>query len=211
MTSWIPRAGVAVLLLVSLGSPGGADTTAARFSVKGDTAVAEFQTINPTNTCIHYFVSVVAADLMQRTSPGGPTPNVGTVLVATLQDDCLGVTLFVGSGQAAQQSFQVAHNLSTATLTTTVSLLDVITGLSYTFDVDLTWTALGPPAPHHDTETFQDKEAGILIQTQLRGTQVDAQATGTVVGLGQNFTPQPSSSAELLAQNDGTVVIQMTH
>ena len=30
------------------------------------------------------------------------------------------------------------------------------------------------------------------------------------VGLGQNFTPEPSVSAELHTQNDGTVIIEKT-
>jgi len=49
-----------------------------------------------------------------------------------------------------------------------------------------------------------------MIVSQLRGIHADAVATGTVVELGQNFTPEWSTSAELQTQNDGTVVIEMT-
>jgi hypothetical protein len=57
MTSWTPRACWAIVLLVSLGSPGWAGTTAMHFSVKGDVATAEFQTTSPTNACLQFFVS----------------------------------------------------------------------------------------------------------------------------------------------------------
>jgi hypothetical protein len=56
-------------------------------------------------------------------------------------------------------------------------------------------------------ETFRDKELGIMIKSTLKGRHAAAEATGTVRGLGQNFTPEPSESAELQTQNDGTIVI----
>jgi hypothetical protein len=49
-----------------------------------------------------------------------------------------------------------------------------------------------------------------MIKTQLRGKHIEASATGTIVGLGQNFTPEPSSSAELPTRNDGTLLIEWT-
>jgi hypothetical protein len=56
-------------------------------------------------------------------------------------------------------------------------------------------------------ETFRDKELGIMIKSTLKDRHAAAEATGTVRGLGQNFTPEPSESAELQTQNDGTIVI----
>jgi hypothetical protein len=199
------------VLLVNLGSPGWADTTVAHFRVNGDTAIALFQAIDPTDACIEFVVSVVTSDLMQKVSPGPQTSNVGTVLVVAVRDVCQDLVLLLGAGETAQQTFQVAGNLSTATLNTTVTVIDIISTLPYTFAVNLTWTALGPPERTHETQRFQDKEAGILIVTQFQGTKVDAEATGTVVGVGENFTPEPSSSAEIDAQNDGTVIVEMTH
>jgi hypothetical protein len=210
MTSWIPRAGVAAFLLVSLGALGWADTTASNFRVNGDTAVAEFQATSPTNACLQFFVMVLASDRMEKLSPGGgPTTVAGTTLLVGEQDVCLGVPLLSGEGEATQQAFRIAGDLSSATLTTTVTVFDNVSLQSFTFAVNLTWTAVGPPEFHHDTERFQDKSLGILIESQIRGTTVDAEATGTVVGLGVNFTPQPSNAAELQSQNDGTVTIQM--
>jgi hypothetical protein len=133
---------------------------------------------------------------------------VRTVLVVGQRDGCLGVPLFSGQGETPEQSFQ--FSLSSATLTTTVTVFDSISFQDYDFDVDLTWTATGAPVFHHDKETFRDKELGIKIQTQLRGRHAPAVATGTVVGLGQNFTPEPSDSAELQTDNNGTITIEKT-
>jgi hypothetical protein len=210
MTSWIPRAGVAAFLLASLGAPGWADTTAMRFSVKGDTAIAVFEGTSPTDACLRFFVSVTASDVMEKVSPGPRTSNVGTVLVVAAQDTCEGVTLLSGAGETAQQSLRIAGDLSTATLSTTVTVFDTVSLNSYHFAVDLTWTAVGPVETHHDKEMFRDPSLGLLINSQIRGAHVEAQATGTVVGLDQNFTPQPSSRAELQTQNSGIVVIELT-
>jgi hypothetical protein len=200
---------LAAWLLIGINSPGTADTTKSHFKVKADTAVADFEAFDPDNACIENFVSVVASDGMEKVSPGGgPTSTVRTVLIVGQIDGCLGVTLFSGQGETPEQSFQ--FSLSSATLSTTVPVFDSISRQMYDFDVDLTWTATGAPVSHHDQETFRDKDLGIKIQTQLRGRHVPAVATGTVVGLGHNFTPKPSDSAELQTDNNGTITIEKT-
>lgn len=201
---------LAVWLLVGLGLTGWGETTATHFKVKGDTALAVFFAADPQDPCIEYVVSVVAADLMEKSSPGGgPATTVRVVLNVSVRDVCEHVELFTGTGDVSQATFQVASDLSSATLRTTMPVLELNTGQFFDFDVNLTWTALGPPKSHHETERFQDKDLRILVVAQFRGTQVDAQATGTVVGLGLTFTPAPSTSAELLTQNDGILTIQM--
>jgi hypothetical protein len=186
-----------------------ADTTVTRYSVKGNTAIAQFQTTSPTDGCIEYFVSVVASDLMQKVSPGPKSSQVGTVLAVEIRDVCQNLVLFLGEGETSQQSLRIAKNLSGATLTTTVTVFDVISTLPYTFAVNLTWTAQGPVEANHDHEIFRDQS--LLINSQVRGSRVEAVAIGTVVGLGVNLTPAPSISAELQTQNDGTVVIQISN
>jgi hypothetical protein len=146
---------------------------------------------------------------MEKVSPGGgPISMVRTTLVVGQTEVCVGVTLFSGQGETPEPSFQ--FSLSSATLTTTVPVFDSISRQVYDFDVVLTWTATGTPVSHHDKETFRDKELGIKIKTQIRGRHAPAEAVGTVVGLGQNFTPESSDSAELQAENNGTIIIEKT-
>jgi hypothetical protein len=204
-------ASLAAFALIAVGFMARANTISSHFSVKGNMAIAQFETTNPTNGCIRYFVSVVASDLMQKVSPGPRTLQVGTVLVVSAQDVCQGFVFFSGEGETSQQSLKIAGNLSSATLSATVTVLDTVSFQLFTFVVNLTWTAQSPFEAHHDKEMFRDRSLGIFINSQIRGLHVVAQATGTVVGLGQNFTPQHSFNAELQTQNDGTVVIQMSN
>jgi hypothetical protein len=212
MTSWTLRACYALVLLVSLGSPGWADTTAAHFSVKADTAIAVFEATSPTDACLVFTVMVIASDQMQKLSPdGGPIASVETMLIVAIEDVCQGITLLSGEGETAQPSFRMAGDLRSATLTATVPVLDNITGQLINYSVNLTWTATGQPVFEQSKETFRDRDLGIFAVVQFRGRTVDAEATGTVAGLGENFTPAPSTSAQLLTQNDGFVTIEMTH
>ena len=209
MNFWARIALLALWLLVGPSLTGWADTTTSHFKVKGDTAVVSFQATDPQEPCLENFVSVVASDLMEKVSPeGGPTSTVRTMLIVGQVDVCLGISLFSGQGETPEHAFQ--FSLSSATLTTTVPVFDSISRQMYVFDVDLTWIAQGAPVSHHDQETFRDKELGIKINTHLRGRHAPAVATGTIVGLGRNFTPEPSTSAELQTQNNGTVIVEKT-
>jgi hypothetical protein len=74
MNCWTRIALLVTWLLVSIGVTGWADTTATHFTVKGETAVATFQAINPQDPCVQNFPSVFASDRMEKLSPeGGPT------------------------------------------------------------------------------------------------------------------------------------------
>ena len=89
-------------------------------------------------------------------------------------------------------------------------VFDFISFQFYDFTVDLSWSAVGEATTENRKETFQDKDLGIRIVSHLRGTHVDAEAVGTVMGIGQNVTPEPSVNAALLRENNGTVFVEMT-
>jgi hypothetical protein len=200
-------------LLVGFGMAAWADASATHFQVKGDTAIALFEAVDPEDSCIEDTVVVIASETMEKLSPEGhPTSTVRTVLVVGQVDVCLDFTLLSGEGEVFQAAFRVAGNQRSATLTATVPVLDLISQQIMTFDVNLTWTAQGKPVFEHTKETFRDPETGITIITQLRGFHVDAVAAGTTVEVagGRNFTPSPSESAELHKVNDGTVIVQQT-
>jgi hypothetical protein len=133
MTSWTLRACWAIVLLVSLGSLGWADTTASNFSVKGATAVATFEAADSQDPCLVNTIIVVASDSMEKLSPEGqPSSTVRTTLIVVQEDVCLGITLLSGEGATAQQSLRIAGELSTATLDTTVMVLDnILTGCKF--------------------------------------------------------------------------------
>jgi hypothetical protein len=155
-------------------------------------------------------VFVAASDLVEKISPGDRTPDVRTVLEVIQRDICTSLLLFAGSGETADHIFQVAGNLSSANLTASVMVFDIVTQLTSTFDVNLSWKATAKAEFVHTKETFQDPELGIKITAQSRGRLAEAVATGMVVGDGQNFTPQASDTATIQKQNDGVLTIQKT-
>jgi hypothetical protein len=136
----------------------------------------------------------------------GPAPSV--VLELIQLDTCTGVPLFVGTGDPVVLPFQIAGNLSSASFAGTVPVFDLQTFNLYNVDVNLTWTATGPAERHNDHDQFRD--AGIFFNTVTVGVHAPAVATGTVILLGKNLTPEPSDSAEIQTQNTGTITIETT-
>src|SRR5439155_6932917 len=114
---------------------------------------------------------------------------------------CTGVLLFDGMCETAAQSFQVAEDLRSVTLSAQVPVDDAVTRLTYSFQVNLTFQAIGAAEFLHSKEMFVDRELGIIV-TQLVGFIAPATATGTVFGLGQNFTPEPSDTATIQKENN---------
>jgi len=188
-----------------------AATTTTNFRLKGDTVVATFEAFDPQDPCLLDFVSVAASDLVEKMSPGGKkTADAGTLLLIIQRDVCTDTVLFGGFGGPASQSFQVAGDLKSATLSAQVPVFNNVTSLTTTFQVNLTFQATGAAEFLHLKETFQDPDLGIKITSQSVSWTSPATATGTVSGVGQNFTPEPSDSATIQKENDGTLTIQKT-
>jgi len=150
-------------------------------------------------------VSVVSSDQIEKVSgSGSPTPLLRTVLLVQQFDTCTETIIYAGEGDTADQSFHVAANLSSATLTTSVPVTDSILHQTTIFQVELTWKATGKAEATRFTETFTDKGLGIKIKTKSNSTQAPAVATGTVIGSAANVAPEPSDSATIQKVNDGT-------
>jgi hypothetical protein len=213
MTWWKQTRSLMALVLASLlfATPMSvADATTSNFTVNGNTALATFEATDPFDSCIVFEVMIVASDSMQKVSPGGgKSATVGTVLLVTETDVCAGMVLFNGEGETAQQTLRF-KNVTSATLATTMQVTEITTGQVESFTVNLTWNAAGPAVTETLNEKFRDRDLGIMVHIKVRGSHAPAVATGTVVGLGANFTPDLSDSAELESQNDGTLTVQMT-
>jgi hypothetical protein len=198
-----------LLLPIVASSAVTAATTSENFRLKGETLMATFEAFDPLDPCLLNFVAVTAADTIEKTSPGGKkTIRNGIVLVVIQRDVCTDSVLFDGMGIATNQTFQVAGNLSSATLTAQVQVFEGEVG--FPFQVNLTWTATGKAELLHSKETFRDAELGIRILSQSVSSIAPATASGTVFGLGQNFTPEASDTGSIQTQNDGSLLIQKT-
>jgi hypothetical protein len=164
--------------------------------------------VDSTNNCIETAVNVVASQGMQKFSPGQKTTTIGTELIITRIDACTGLLIFIGDGSAAVHSLRVAGQLRTATLTATVPYCG--RGGHHASLHGEPHLAIGPAVRNQEHELFRDEDLGLFINSQLRGKLVPAVATGTVTGLGENWTPEPSTSAEILTQSAGVVTIERT-
>jgi hypothetical protein len=63
---------------------------------------------------------------------------------------------------------------------------------------------------NQEHEIFRDEDLGLFINSQVRGKIAPAVATGAVIGLGENWTPEESTSAEILTESGGVVTIERT-
>ena len=137
-----------------------------------------------------------------------------TVLIVILRYTCTDTLLFSSLGDSFSQGLQVAGDLRSATLKTTVTTADAVSTRLYDFDIDLTWTGTGPAVHQNTKETFRDRDLGIFIKSHTKGVTVPAEAVGTVVGtsvgLEGNVTPEPSVDAEIQRRDDSTLTIEKT-
>jgi hypothetical protein len=212
MRPWPWAAVCAAFLLVTAmaGSTARSGTDNVQVNLTGNTLVADFHTFDPQDPCLELFGAVVASDTTTRITPGPQkTTSNAVMLVVVVRDVCLDdIITFSGSGDAPAQQFKVASNLTSASVKATVPVFDVISFQSVDFQVNLSWTATGPVQFDHDVETFRDPDLGLLFIAKTRERRVDAVATGTLTGVGENFAADPSDFAEILKANDGSLVIQ---
>jgi len=206
---------LATLILVASATTARAETMVSHFKIKGNTVTATFQATAPDDPCIEFFVHVAASDSVEKTSP--PKSKVAvprTVLIVILQYTCTNTLLFSSLGDSFSQGLQVAGDLRSATLKTTVTTADALSLQLYDFDMDLTWTGTGPAVHQNTKETFRDRDLGIFIKSHTKGVTVPAEAVGTVVGtsvgLEGNVTPEPSVDAEIQRRDDSTLTIERT-
>ena len=175
------------------------------FNFRGPSAVGEFLRIEG---CIVTDVFVVATEGRLHDPPGPPTP-VSFADVNLIQfDNCTGTTLLAAFGEATltDEAFQVNRELTSATLNATIQVTDFITGSTSNVDVDLTWSGAG--ALLRESERFHFRAPGFILQSRLNATFRDAQALGSVTLGGVNWTPQPSSFAQIASVKQGSVTIE---
>jgi hypothetical protein len=207
---WSKSVFILSLLLAATWTANAADAanTVENFRLKGNTATALFQAADPLDPCLENVASVVASDTIEKVLPGGRTAALSTVLAVIQRDVCTDFLLFSGVGDTADSTLEVASDLSSATLTATVPVLDTLSHQTFPFHVNLVWQATRKGVFQNTKETFKDKDLGIMITTFTRSRQAPATATETVFGDGQNFTPEASDDATIQKENDGTHFVE---
>ena len=208
-----------VFLLLLLPSHPAAANTVSNFRLTGEALVAEFDAIDPSDSCVENIVTVFASEEMQKISSQGNTTGVGVVVDVIRIYHCgplAPIIIFEGNGIAPDvhdpsvpvPRLMVAGDLRTATLKTTVGIFDFVNGQGYYFQVDLAWTATDKATFTQAKEKFEDRDAGLKIVSQSRGFIAPALASGSVFGAGIEFTPDASRDASIRRDNFATVAIE---
>lgn len=188
MKTTIRLLAIFVLVLVTLGQ----QITASAGNVdKVLYVTSSFITVDPTG-CI---VTHIIVDLTQTYEPLGAVIIYGDNI-------CTGVRLIDAYGYKylERSDFQVAGNLDSAAIYTTLTVYDRVSQSSFDVDVDVTWTATTPMIRYvsNSLQRSPTYYTGMCHWIEKQDYHKrDAQASGTVFNGKINLTPQPAVQAEI--------------
>ena len=187
MRTTIKRLAVFALVLATFSQHASA-SAGDKVEIKTSSAEAFFSSVDPSG-CITTFVWVFA---------GEPSSEPGQAGLIIRQCDACTFTQVLdayGSAELADLEFQVAPNLASATLETTVNIYDYVSGLSFDVYVDLTWTGIGTPNRYTSNSQWHDRNCHEI--SHHHGVSRTAEASGTISDGQTDFAPAPSVEARL--------------
>jgi hypothetical protein len=195
------------LALMALALPAraaGAETL--HFSFAGQTADATFFSTDPSG-CVSTEVFLLVTDGRSKSGSGPPTVAPSAIIIVSQADTCTQTVLIAADGTAvlAPGQFQIDNQLTAATLTATIEVFDFVSGASFPLEVNVSWTGVGglSSSKTHVHQTFP----GFKVNRRDDRTFRDATASGTVSDGTTNFTPEPTTEAELASVKNGEVDI----
>jgi hypothetical protein len=197
------------LALMALAVPArAAGTETQHFSLDGLFADAFFSSTDPSG-CVSTVVDLLANDGRSRIGSGQPTVGARAIIIVAQFDNCTQTLLLAADGSAVlgPGELQIDNKLTTATLTATVEVFDVVSGASFPVDVNVSWTGVGGTTSTR-THTRQTLP-GFKVNERFESTFREAIASGTVSDGTTNFTPQPAppGDAHLASVKQGEVDI----
>ena len=116
----------------------------------------------------------------------------------TLQDTCQGQLIMEAFGNKPLTKSEIRYtgNLGSTRLKTTVQLTDFERNLTFDVWVDLKWTGTGEINEYHQHQNYSPFP-GCHINEQVWGQYRSASVSGSVSDGTTNFTPQPTTSADM--------------
>ena len=140
-------------------------------------------------------------------SPHAAVDAAPLLLVGVSQtDNVTGKVLFQALGEAREFMLKVTGNLSSARLSAALDLQDFDSGDAVPFTVNLTFTGVGEVGSFEEKH-FTSNEGGVKINVIQDVRERPASATGTVSGLGINFTPVPTAIAFIQRIHTGLLLV----
>lgn len=165
------------------------------FKFTGLTADASFESFD-TSGCV-FTTAFLTATNGRNLMPGGPQANSAVFVSLSQFDVCSLTDLLEASGFASLPAggFQIDKKLTSATLNTSVDVFDFVSSTSFTVEISLSWTGTGGLTVSRVHNLL--RQAGLRINASSVGTARQATASGSVTGGGTNYSPLPSSFADL--------------
>jgi hypothetical protein len=169
------------------------------FDFHNQTASASFDSYDG---CVETFAYVVGA------------VQYGGFVAFAQYDSCTGEYLHYASGFASSltpSEFQVTPFLKSATLNTTIDVLDLVSNSSFPVAIAMSWTGVGATSTNPLVSTV--KAPGFVFVYHYVGISRGATATGTVSDGTTDYTPQPSlapssgAPTNITSTNQGQIVI----
>src|SRR5688572_1968585 len=158
---------------------------------------ASFTSTDPSGLIVTH-VDVFAFEPVSLGKPGESSSESAVFLLITQIDAQTGTELMRVNATVfglAEQDLQISPNLDSATLNTTITVRDRISGTSFEVSINLTWTATGSRIITN--LNFRDITPGPScneIENGRRATR-EAEASGTISFGGTVFNLGPSSQA----------------
>ncbi len=118
---------------------------------------------------------------------------------------CTSTELLAAEGSTLNANFQVGKKLVSASLNTTISVTDFVSGNTFDVSVNLTWTSTSAIA--HEISSFHFHTKGFTENAHFNADFRDANASGTVSAGTTNFTPSQSVFAQIFSAKEVDVMI----
>src|SRR5215469_316735 len=165
----------------------------------GLSVFAEFDNVSP-DGCIDTSVFV---DASQNTVNKQPF-SLADVFVGQF-NSCTQTQLLAAFGSTSSPTFQIAKDLTSASLNATISVFDSVSGNTFNVSVSMTWTSTSAIA--HENQTFHFHSKASTENFHANADFRIANASGTVSDGTTNFTPSPSSFAQTMSAKEVDVTI----
>jgi hypothetical protein len=176
------------------------------FRFNGSSVIASFHSLDLSG-CIITDTFVFASAGTIYSPPGGTDPSQVTGVSVSQFDQCAGGLTRAAVGSTSDVNFQIAKNLSSATLSGSFLLDDVVAGTTLQVTVNLTWTGNGNTV--HQVSHGHLHLPGFVENDLFNGDMQDGQASGMISGAGENFAAGASVSAQLQQDTVGSITVQV--
>ena len=168
-------------------------------------ATAFFSTVDESG-CISTGVFVIANADTERVLPAPSTRHAQVALVISQVDLCNVSQILTGNGVSEDVTIVVSPNLRYASVSAVVPVLNLANGQLVDVFVDLTFVGTSIMVADNGVE-LNPYIPGYLINTTFNQTFRYATATGSVMTVDGDLTPEPSVDGMIQNVRVGTVVI----